>query len=163
MKTLLLVATLALASFASAEDSGDTLLFFLSKSDLVVTGRIQSDPMGSVDKKGYVAYLCQFKVDDVLKGDSTLKGTVIWVGIGRHEVGEKDRNPLIKMDGECLLFLKTSPQNSPTWVTADSWFGIQHPWPSMIGSLRRLAGEVSANPSTAKPVALPETGSGAKE
>lgn len=133
-----------------AEESEDTLRLYLSKSELVVTGSIQSDPMGVVDKKGFVAYLCQFKVDDVLKGDAALKGTVIWVGINRHETGAQDKHPLIKMGGECLLFLKSSQQNSPTWVTADSWFGIQHTGPSLSRSLKRVAGEAAATPSTAR-------------
>ena len=130
--------------------SDDTLRFYLSKSELVVTGSIQSDPMGIVDRKGFVSYLCQFKVDDVQKGDAALKGSVIWVGIDRHETGEQDKHPLIKMGGECLLFLKSSQQDSPTWVTADSWFGIQQPGPSLSRSLRRLAGEAAANPGTAR-------------
>lgn len=133
-----------------AEESDDTLRFYLAKSELVVTGSIQSDPAGIVDKKGFVAYLCQFRVDDVLKGDAALKGTVIWVGISRHEVGEEDKHPLIKMGGESLLFLKSSQQNSPTWVTADSWFGIQHPGPSLSRALRRVAGAAAANPGTAR-------------
>jgi hypothetical protein len=132
-----------------AEDSDDTLRFYLAKSELVVTGSIQSEPAGIVDMKGFVAYLCQFRVHDVLKGDAALKGTVFWVGIDRHEVGEQDKHHLIKMGGESLLFLKRSKQKSPTWVTADSWFGIQHPGPSLSRALRRVAGEAAASPGTA--------------
>jgi hypothetical protein len=132
------------------EQSDDTLRFYLSKSELVVTGSIQTEPAGTIDKKGFIAYLCQFKVEDVLKGDAAFKGKEIWVGIDRYEWGGQDKHPLIKIGGECLLFLKSSPPNAPTWMTSDAWFGIQHSTASLSRSLKRVLGETAANPDTTK-------------
>ena len=137
----IIVAALALAvSLCHADDGDDTLRLYLSKSDLVVLGTIVSEPEGHWLEAGVPNYICEFKVLDVCKGDAKLTGKTINVNIKRFEMHKKDRHPRIKKDAECILFLEQEGEgNTPHWVTTDFWFGIQHPIPWMIRSLKRLA------------------------
>ena len=129
------------APAAKADASDDTLKFFLSRSDLVVAGKIISEPVGIITEDGVPNYICEFHVQDVLKGDAKLKEQAIKVNIKRFERDLKDKHPLIKKDSECLLFLKRATPDTPSWVTADFWFGVQHSSPWMARSLKRLAAE----------------------
>jgi hypothetical protein len=122
-----------------ADDGDETLNGYLSKADLVVVGKITADPMAIIHESGVPNYICEFLVSDVLKGDAKLKGQVIKVNIMRFEMDEKDKHPLIKKDGECILFLKKAAPDIPSWVTVDFWFGVQNPSPWMVRSLKRLA------------------------
>ncbi len=123
------------------EPDDDTLKSLLSKSDLVVIGKITSEPIGIISEFGVLNYSCVFHVQEVLKGDGKLKDQVIKVNIARLEMDAKDKHPLITKDGECILFLKNAAPGFPSWVTADFWFGVQHPSPRMARSLQRLAAE----------------------
>ncbi len=125
----------------SNSGADDTLKYYLSKSDLAVHGIIVSEPLAAFREAGVPNYICDFKVSDVLKGDASLKGKTIRVHIIRFEMDEKDRHPLLKKDGECILFLKGASPDVPSWVTADFWFGVQYPSPCMASSLKRLAAE----------------------
>ena len=141
---------------AIADDSDDTLKLYLSKSDLVVSGRIVSEPIGMIEEAGVPYYFCDFKVQEIAKGDGTLKNQVIKVDIKRFEIDAKDKHPLIKKDGEYILFLKSSAPNTPSWVTTDFWFGVQYSSPWMIRSLRRLATEREVEqPGAAQPATKP--------
>ena len=140
-----LVATLMLQAIAKADDSDDTLKFYLSKSDLVVLGNIISIPVAFMSESGVPNYNCKFKVVDVIKGDNSLKGKIIDVSVLRFEIHKKDHHPLITKDAECILFLKKVPQGTvPLWRTSDYWFSVQYPSPWMVRSLKRLAKEKSA-------------------
>ncbi len=152
----LVAALICLAAPITMADEGDdTLKFFLSRSELIVSGRITTDPTGMSEEVGVFNYTCEFQIQDVLKGDTSLKGRDINVRIIRFERDARDKHPLIKKDKECILFLKSAPNASPTapaWVTADCWFGVQEPGPWMARSLKRLtaqrakpAGAASAN------------------
>lgn len=141
MKLLALLFSLIAVLPVRGDDGDDTLKSFLSKSDLVVMGKITSEPIGINYETGVPNYNCEFRVQDVLKGDAKLKAQVIKINIMRFEIDAKDKHPLIKKDGECILFLKSAAPNTPGWVTADFWFGIQYPSPWMARSLKRLAGE----------------------
>lgn len=139
-----LVAALFLLAIASAKGDADdeTLKFFLSKSDLVVMGRITAEPVAVIDESGVPNYLCEFQIHDVLKGDASLKDRIIKLVVIRFELTPKDKHPLIRKDGECILFLKKAlPKNKPYWVSADFWFSVQYPSPTMAASLKRLAAE----------------------
>jgi len=137
---LLVLVCSVLTPFLAVADSGDdTLRLYLSKSDLVILGTIVSEPMGITDESGVPNYICEFKVSDVCKGNAELKDNTIKVNIKRFEMKDEDHHPLIKKDAECILFLKQEPKgNTPTWTTSDFWFGIQHPIPWMLNSLKRL-------------------------
>lgn len=148
MKTIAILATaLALSvGVCHADGSDDTLRLFLSKSDLVVSGTIISEPAGIISEIGVPNYICQFKVSDVCKGDPRLKGETIGVNFKRFEMNKKDHHPLIKKDAQCILFLKNEgTEKKPGWVTTDFWFGIQHPIPWMVKSMKRLAKEKMSN------------------
>ena len=98
--------------------------------------------MGLLGEAGVPNYICVFDFSDVGKGDAKLKGKTIRVNIKRFEMDKKDHHPLIAKDAECILFLKMEGAGaSPHWVTADFWFGIQHPSPWMVKSLKRLGGQ----------------------
>ena len=134
-----LVATLMLQTIAKADDSDDTLKFYLSKSDLVVLGNIISTLGAITSESGVLNYNCKFKVADVIKGDNSLKGKIIEVCILRFEIHKKDHHPLIKKDAVCILFLKKASQGTvPAWITSDYWFSVQYPSPWMVRSLKRL-------------------------
>jgi len=146
---LTLVLSLAF-SVCFADASDDTLKFYLSKSDLVALGKIVSLAAAVFDEAGVPNYLCDFKVSDVLKGDSGLKEKTIRVNIMRFEMSPKDHHPLIKKGSDCILFLKrASGRTIPRWVTADFWFGAQHPSPWMAKSLKRLARKAKVEPTAA--------------
>jgi hypothetical protein len=139
LTTLMVVCCFLLPLVAWADSSDDTLEFFLRKSDLVVIGQIKNEPSAIIKEVGVLNYVCDFEVSDVLKGDKTLNAKTIKINIVRFEMNEKDRNPLIRKDSECIVFLKMQPDgNAPRWETADFWFGIQNPSPWMAKSVKRL-------------------------
>jgi len=144
MKTVaILIEIIALSlGVCHAGSSDDTAKFYLSKSDVVLHGTMLEGPLVFHGSSGIYNHSRKFKVSDVLKGDSTLKGTTVRVNI--ISIGFAD--PLIHTKNtECILFLKQSPNNVPHLETADFWFGIQYPFPWMIKSLKRLAKQEKKN------------------
>ena len=143
IRTQLAIALAAmLPLFVVADEGDDTLRSMLAKADLVTLGKLVSEPAGIIDKPGVPHYICDFAVEAVLKGDASLTNTTIKVTITRFEMGEKDHHPLIRKDSRCILFLKKQrPGTTPTWATADLWLGVQHPFPWLAHSLKRLANE----------------------
>src|SRR5262249_24329833 len=141
---MVLGLVLALGTPAFADDSDETLRFFLSKSDLVVLGEITSKPDGIVDEKGVWNYVCDFRIAEVLKGQKPGADT-IRINIVRIELNNENRLPELKKGGKCILFLKKAGVGvEPAWQSADSWFGFQRPSPWMARSLKRLAGQGEA-------------------
>ena len=141
---LLIAAGLVIPVVGQADDSDDTLKYFLAKSDLVDHGTIKTEPLGLTREAGVPNDICDFEVWDVLKGDEKLKSKTIHVTIKRFEMAPEDHHPLIKKDAECILFLKQQKQGTnPNWATADFWFGIQRASPWMVKSLNRLADQSS--------------------
>lgn len=103
-------------------------------------GKFTSEPDCFFDESGVPNYCGELRIQEVLKGDAALKNQVIKLNIVRHELAPQDKHPLIKKDGECILFLKKAPpQNKPSWESADFWFSVQHPSPTMAAALKRLA------------------------
>jgi len=146
MKHLALVTlfcAVMLPLVAVADLSDDTLRFYLSRSDVVVQGTILNEPPGEIEEVGVPDYLCEFKVSEVLKGDPTLKGAAVRVRIVRFEMGKEDHHPLISKGAEAILFLKEQENSVPSLETADFWFGVQHPFPWLARSLKRLARETA--------------------
>jgi hypothetical protein len=140
MKILVFLSSL-IAVLPVRGGSDDTLKLLLSKSELVAMGKITSEPDSIIEELDVPNYICEFRIKDVLKGDGKLKDQVIKVNIVRFEMDANDKHPLIKKDGECILFLKRTTPSSSSWVTADFWFGLQHPSPLMAQSLKRRAAE----------------------
>lgn len=126
---------------ASAGEGDETLRFFLAKSDLVVSGTINSNSVVVTTDPGIPNYLFEFQVDDVLKGEVGLKGKLIRVSIRRFEGGRNWKgHPLLKDGAQCILFLRgVKPPSLPAWREADPWFSVQPANPSMTESLKRLA------------------------
>jgi len=91
-----------------------------------------------IDEIGVPHYFATVKVLDVCKGDAHLNGRTIKVEIVRFEPDEKARHPLIKDGAKSVLFLKGSGKQ---WITADIEFGVQHPTPALVKSLKRPAGQ----------------------
>ena len=140
MKTLtvlLIIAVLIGPTVILADTDDDTLQFYLEKSDLVVLGTIIElwgipfDGWGVVQPWTY-----EFKVAEVLKGDDGLKGKAIKFDIRHFTEDEKDVDPLLKKGNECIVFLTDDGDGG--WITADIWFGIHYPSPTMVKSLKRL-------------------------
>ena len=122
-----------------ADDSDDTLRFYMGKSDLVVSGTIISEPEGCVDEAGVVNWICRFNVKETLHGTGVATNTLD-VNIIRFEIHKKDHPLYLAKDSECILFLKsTSKTEKPSWKSADFWFGIQPYLPVMEMSIRRLS------------------------
>lgn len=139
----LTLALLGTAPAARADDGDETLRGWLAKADLVAAGQIVSEPIGITHETGVPNYICDFKVAEVLKGDAALAGTTTSVNIVRFELAEKDKSPLVKKGGECILFLKNVSPDKPVWRTADLWFGIQPASPWLVRSLKRLDAETT--------------------
>ncbi len=137
--TFALILMLGCSSMARADDGDDTLKFYLSKSPLVVVGKIVDEPQGIIDRAGQPNYVCQFSVTEVLKGDTKLVGETLGVNIVRYEGDKQDKHPLLHKNAECILFLKGVSPDRPIWRTVDVWFGMQQPSPWMARSLARLA------------------------
>ena len=141
--TLIAIIGLLFVSISRASDSDDTLTYYRSKSDLIVLGRITSEPKGIVDEAGVPNYICDFMVTDLLKGQTGSTNNNIRVNIIQCELDPKDHSLLIKKDAECILFLKRAPiRDTPEWNTSDFWFGIQNPSSCMIRALKMLDQEM---------------------
>ena len=95
MRLFTLLFFLLAVSPVIADDDDETLKFYLSKADLVVVGKISSDPIGIINETGVPNYNCDFLVSAVIKGDAKLEGQVIKVNIKRFEIKDKDKHPLI--------------------------------------------------------------------
>ncbi len=132
------LACLLLYAMVAADSSDDTLSFFLSKSELVVVGKIVSAPEGLYSEAGVPNYICDFEISEVLKGLPP-RTTKIYVSIIRFEADDEDKNPLVRQGSTCILFLKPISQDRRAWETVDMWFGIQRYYPWMARSLKRLA------------------------
>jgi hypothetical protein len=131
---------------ALADDGDDTLRMYLSKSDVVLLGEFTADPLaGAIKELGVIHYQAEFKISQLLKGESLGErrvGGTIKVNIVRFEQEPEDRLPELKQGGNCILFLKCNDrQATPSYITSDVWFGVQRPSPWMATSLSRLAAE----------------------
>lgn len=142
LRSLILLWITSFCAVVMADNDGDdTLKHYLSKSPLVVVGKISEHPRGGlVNDTVAVSYWLKFSVTEVLQGDQRLVGKTIDFTLVRFELSPKDQHPLAKKDAECILFLKQS-SNKPSWETADVWFGIQPASPLMAKSLKRLSAE----------------------
>ena len=84
---------------ARADDSDDTLRFYVKKSDIIVSGAVVSEPKGLVDESGIINWVCTFKVAETLHG-SKPDAEMIDVNIVRFEIDAKDKPSYLKKDAE---------------------------------------------------------------
>lgn len=123
-----------------ARCADETLRFYLSKAELVVLGEISSDISSFSEEVGAVHHRCDFQIAEVLRGNWLGESKTIAVDIARFELNDADRLADLKKGYRCILFLNNQGnRKTPRWQTADVWFGVQYPSPSMAKSLRRLA------------------------
>ena len=135
----LLVLIILPSVYCMANDSYDTLRYYLSKSELVLFGTIVNEPVGLIDEEGVVNYITDFMVKEVLKGETIISGDTLKVNIIRHELSPEDRLPLIRQHSDCILFLnKARKGDIPEWLTSDFWFAVQYPSLSLATSLKQL-------------------------
>jgi hypothetical protein len=132
-------------AFVLGDDGDETLRWYLSRSDVVALGQFTSDVIGESGEAGVIHYRADFKVAQLIKGPASGKKAVpqtISVNIVRFEFGKEDELPEMAKGKQCILFLKqVGAQEKPSYITADVWFGVQRPSPTMAKSLSRLASE----------------------
>jgi len=150
---------LVLPGLAVAGNLEETLRFYLSKSDVVVLGEFTSEPVHAKTKfaSGGEA---DFKIAQLIKWDApgeTRVGESIKVHIVRavlhgEDFEPEDRLPEFKKGGKCILFLECRDlKPTPSYITADIWFGVQRPSPWMAKSLARIVTEQSKRPLRVPP------------
>lgn len=146
---------LAPPSLAVAGDLEETLRFYLAKSDVVVLGEFASEPIRKGTSKFGTQYEADFKIAQILKWDApgeTKVGATIKVHIVRAVLHEEDFEPEdqlpdLKKGGKCILFLDCYDlKPTPSYITADIWFGVQRPSSWMAKSLARIATEQTKRP-----------------
>jgi hypothetical protein len=118
------------------------------KSDVAVLGEFTSEPIHKSPSKFTSHYQADFKIAQLLKWEApgeTRVGETIKVHIVRAVLYEadfepEDRLPELKKGGKCILFLECYDlKPTPSYITADVWFGVQRPSPWMAKSLSRIA------------------------
>jgi len=125
----------------------ESLYLFLAKSDVVALGEFTSEPVAKEANEEFHQYQADFKISQVIKWDApgeTRVGEIIKVHI---LLDGKERLPEMKKGGKCLLFLECYHlKPTPSYITADIWFGVQRPNPGLEKSLTRLAAEQKKTP-----------------
>ena len=138
---------LVLPGFAVAGDIEETLRFYLAKSDVVVVGEFASEPaevMANVELRHSQA---DFKITEIVKWDApdkTKVGDTIKVHI---LLDAEERLPELKKGGKCMLLLKCQDlKPTPSYLTADIWFGVQRPNARLAKALAAVVAEQNKRP-----------------
>lgn len=146
---------LALPSLVVANSLEEALQFYLAKSDVVVLGEFASEPIRKGASKFGTDYHADFKIAQVIKWDApgdTKAGATIKIHIVRAILHEddfepEDELPDLKKGGKCILFLTCHQEKpTPSYLTADIWFGVQRPSSWMAKSLARIVKEQATRP-----------------
>lgn len=164
MRRMLLLPLCLLCSVVAADDGGETLRFYLSKSAAVALGKFASEPIGESSEQGVVHYQADFKIARLIKGETSgecAAGGTIRVNCVRFESSPEERPAQLIQGGNAILFLKCVSNGDgrkplPSYVTVDPWFAIQPPQAAMADALARLTdaeipGAATAQPRSAKP------------
>jgi hypothetical protein len=138
MRLLILLFLPLSISLGVANNTDEPFKSYLAGADLVVTGKITSDPSCLIGEASLLNSICEFRVSGTLNGDTELEGQIIHGYFERFEMDITNKHRLIKKDGECIRFLKEPALGPPSWATADYWFGMQEMSPWMTYSLKRL-------------------------
>ena len=142
-----LAAVMAPLSFAAGGDSEEALRLFLAKSDVVALGEFTTEPVGEKANGEYRHYRADFKITQLIKWDAPGKGQ-IGSTIKVHILLEgEERPPELAKGGKCLLFLQCYAQKpTPSYLTADLWFGVQPPNPALARALSRIVKDQEKTP-----------------
>jgi hypothetical protein len=140
MKILIALTAALFAGSAVADEGDDTLRHFLSKSDIVLVGKIATEPEVHASDGGSAKYLFGFAVTESLKGeiaDNYLNATIV-----HPESSADDKLTWLKKKSKALLFLRNAgDREHPNWIGADVWLSVQPYNQRMACSLKRLAAE----------------------
>ena len=140
MKALFALTAAFLASSVIAEEGDDTLRYFLSKSDIVVIGKVATDPEVDVSEDGVAKCRFGVSVTESLKGDNA--DDYINVTVAHSASNADDKLPWLNKKSKVLLFLRNAgDQERPNWTGADVWFSVQPHSGRMASSLKRLVAE----------------------
>lgn len=129
-------------------DPEATLRFYLAKSDVVVLGEFTSEPIRNIPTKFTAHYQADFKIAELIKWDApgespigaTIKVHIVRAVLYADDFEPEDRLPELKKGGKCILFLEChEAKPTPSYITADIWFGVQRPSPWLAKSLSRVA------------------------
>lgn len=152
--TIALGLALVLPGLAVAGDPEETLRFYLAKSDVVVVGEFTSEPVHKSTK--FVShYQADFKIARLIKWDApgekrvgdTIKVHIVRAVLYSDDFEPEDELPELKKGGKCILFLECYDlKPTPSYITADTWFGVQRPNPWMEKSLARIVTEQAKRP-----------------
>lgn len=154
MRYMIALGFALLPSLVVAGDLEETLRFYLSKSDVVVLGEFTSEPIHKANKFT-IHDQADFKIAQIIKWDApgdTKAGATIKVHIVRailhaDDFEPEDQLPELKKGGKCILFLECHDLKlTPSYITADIWFGVQRPSPWMAKSLARIVTEQNKRP-----------------
>jgi hypothetical protein len=114
----------------------------LASADLVVVGKVDSEPIGESDKINVVWFTCDFKVSDVIRGGD-FAGKTIRVSITR-KTPPNGPPPALKRGEELVLLLK-QVKNSPStdWTTIGIENGSRGATPELVARLKKLAVDIA--------------------
>ncbi|MBM4073734.1 MAG: hypothetical protein FJ271_33155 [Planctomycetes bacterium] len=137
----------AMSNTAVAQDKADrdadTLLFYLSKSEAVVVGKVTDGLQRiGVDFNTIPVNVIGFqvKVTDSIKGNVAAKQTIMVTVTRAYSIGQS----LPPEQGKkVVLFLKSS---GASWVSADKWFGMQPYSRTFVEHLKRVKSQAKAPP-----------------
>ncbi len=145
---------LVLPGLVVAGDLEETLRFYLAKSDVVVLGEFTSEPVlaktkfasgGEADFK--IAQLIKWDAPGESRVGATIKVHIVRAVLHGDDFEPEDRLPELKKGGKCILFLECRDlKPTPSYITADIWFGVQRPSPWMAKSLARIVAEQNKRP-----------------
>jgi hypothetical protein len=167
---ILLVCLLALiwaSSIATADD--DALSYYLSKSELVVVGEVESARIHLALDRSITEYDCSIKVSHVFRGGqrcslSSAKLREFWekeiqqIKPGSELKARVDRNTtsthaveekLTNKGQQYVVFLRTSSRvRAMAWESTDRWFSVQPAIPTMIEHLAETTARFNKSKET---------------
>lgn len=134
---LFLAVTFSAPVVSSAQTPDETLVFYLSKSDVVVAAEIVNDPGGYSHNANVFNYPCALKVFEVIKGDPKMEkrqaATIMRV-TGTGGIPQKG--------SRYILFLNRSGSRGKSLKSADYWFGVQTYFATMSKSLQETQAQL---------------------
>jgi hypothetical protein len=138
---------LLLPGFALAMDPEETPRYYLAKSDVVVVGEFTSEPVVQEKTEEIHHYQADCKISQIVKWEAPEKnrvGDTIKVNV---LLDAQERLPELKKGGKCLLFLECYHlKPTPSYITADIWFGVQRPSARLANTLTGVVAQQNKTP-----------------
>jgi hypothetical protein len=141
------VLALLLPGLVVASDTEETLRYYLTKSDVIVIGEFATEPVGKEPNEEFRYYQADFKITEIVKWDAPVEPRVGMTVKVHLLVPAGEQRPELKKGGACMLFLGCREvQPTPSFITADLWFGVQRPSPGLAKALSRSVAEQKKTP-----------------